>query len=92
MSSPVPQSLTPDSPLIKDLLAAFDQANRAVATAAADEKAFAAAPAKLSTAAAEAKQRLEQLTEELAKAQAQAEATRRGQIETSTNSGRHLAA
>lgn len=55
--------------------AALEQADRAVATATADEKAFAAAPAKLSTAAAEAKQRLEQLTEELAKAQAQAEAT-----------------
>jgi mono/diheme cytochrome c family protein len=52
---------------------ALDVAKRALATAEADQKAFAELPSKLSKAAVEAKERLEKLTAELATAQAQAE-------------------
>ncbi|HEY2414560.1 MAG TPA: c-type cytochrome domain-containing protein [Pirellulaceae bacterium] len=57
----------------KAAVAALDLAKRALASAEADQKAFAELPAKLSKAAAEAKESLEKLTAELAAAQAQAE-------------------
>jgi hypothetical protein len=54
---------------------ALDLAKLAINAAEADQKSFAERPAKLSKAAAEAKERLEKLTAELATAQAQADST-----------------